>query len=141
MQKLWELRHNSIVRYGLTGISAFASQYLVLSISYYVFSAPLNVASSLGYIAGLFVSYIFNRLWVFGEAGRHKRVAHQSVQYVGLVIINYCFTVFSISFLDKHGIPPYISQFPITASITIWNYNLFKRVIFKGRQQAEPTAY
>jgi putative flippase GtrA len=140
VQKLWKLRHHSAARYILVGLSAFTTQYVVLNLSYYVLSIHLHVATSLGYIAGLFVSYFFNRHWVFGEAGKHKHIAHQSVEYIVLMIFNYFFTLIGVSFLKSHNIEPYISPVLITAAITCWNYALYKKVIFKG-EKVEPNPY
>ena len=133
MQKIWKFRNHSVVRYVVAGSSAFATQYVVLNGGYYALSLPLHAATSIGYVAGLLVSYLFNRHWVFGEAGKHKHIAHQTSQYVVLVAFNYFFTVLGVSFLKKHGIEPYISPIIITAIITLWNYILYKRVIFRGK--------
>ena len=132
VQKLWQLRHHSATRYIIVGICAFTTQYVTLNFSYYVLSLHLHVATSIGYICGLLISFAFNRHWVFGKAGKHKHIAHQSSEYIALVIFNYFFTVLGVSLLKHHGIQPYISPVLITAIVTLWNYILYKKVIFKG---------
>jgi putative flippase GtrA len=141
VQKLWEYRNHSATRYIVAGLSAFITQYAVLNLSFYLLSMNIHVATTLGFVCGLVVSYLFNRHWVFGEAGRQKHVVRQTVEYTALVIFNYFFTLIGISFLKNQGIPPFISPFIITGLITCWNYLLFRFVIFKGKKDVEPSPY
>jgi putative flippase GtrA len=140
VQKIWGLRRHSIIRYLVSGASAFIAQYAVLNLTYYMLSLSLHIATSLGYVSGLLVSYTFNRYWVFGGEGKRKHIAYQSVQYGVLVLLNYLFTVWGVSLLKDHGIQPYISPILTTGLIVCWNYILFKKVIFRGRG-VETTPY
>lgn len=128
MKKL--INQNTVIKYLLTGGLTFAVDYLVLVICYYVFSLPLWVATSLGYLGGLCVSFYVNRTWVFGARGKQRKMTRQLVEYVSLLLFNYVFTVFAIRLLDNLGVPPAISKIVITATIAGWNYLVYNKVIF-----------
>jgi putative flippase GtrA len=127
------IQYSSLSRYLTIGGMAFGVDYGVLLLTYYVFSLPLGVATSLGYATGFAVSFISNRNWVFGDAGKDKHLARQSIEYFALVIFNYCFTVVGVRLLNEHNVKPYIGKVLVMALIVCWNYLLFKKVIFVAK--------
>lgn len=124
------INHNTVIKYLLTGGLAFAVDYLLLVVGYYIFSLPLWVATTLGYLGGLCVSFFINRAWVFGESGKQRKMTRQLVEYVLLLLFNYAFTVLAIRLSDSLGVEPAISKIVITAMIAGWNYIIFNKVIF-----------
>ncbi len=127
--------NSPLVRYLVMGSMAFAVDYGLLVVTYYVFSFPLGVATSIGYVTGLLVSFLANRYWVFGKNAAEKHVLHQSVEYGILLVVNYFVTVLGIKLLNEHGIKPYVGKVLIMCLIVCWNYVLFKKVIFVRRQK------
>lgn len=123
---------HSAVRYFAVGVSAFAADYAVLLLCYYLIGLPLKLATSAGFVAGFLISFSINRQWVFGGDQR-KHVARQAVEYILLLIFNYLFTVFGVSFLNSHGIKPFIGKLLVMGLIMCWNYALFRWVIFVGK--------
>jgi len=121
-------------RYFLVGLLAFAVDYGTLLVLYYLLSIPLSVATSLGFVSGLILSFFSNRHWVFGENGKHRNIAHQSIEYVILVIFNYSITVLGVRFLNNKGVHPYYGKLIVMSLIMCWNYTLFKKAIFAGGQ-------
>jgi len=128
MKKL--INHNTAIKYLLSGGLAFAVDYLLLLACYYVLSFQLWVATTLGYLSGLCVSFFINRTWVFGERGKQRKVTRQLVEYLLLLFFNYFFTVFAIRLLNNQAVSPAISKIAITAMIAGWNYIIFNKVIF-----------
>jgi len=130
---------HSSSRYFAVGVSAFATDYLVLLFTYYVINLPLKVATSLGFFTGFIISFSVNRQWVFAGKQR-KHISRQIAEYVALLIYNYFFTVWGVSFLNNHGIKPFIGKLLIMGLIMCWNYALFRWVIFVGedKDKAEP---
>lgn len=137
MKKL--INQNTVIKYLLTGGLTFAVDYLVLLTGFYVFLLPLWAATTLGYLAGLCVSFFINRVWVFGEHGKQRKMARQLVEYVLLLLFNYIFTVFTIRLLDNLGVTPAISKIIVTAMIAGWNYLIYNKVIFT-HDKGSPTA-
>lgn len=128
MRKL--INQNTAIKYLLTGGLTFAVDYLVLLACYYVFLLPLWLATTLGYLGGLCVSFYINKKWVFGARGKQRKMTRQLVEYILLLVFNYAFTVFVIRLLDNLGVAPAISKIVITAMIAGWNYLIYSKVIF-----------
>lgn len=137
MQKF--LQH-SLVRYIVVGLGSLAVDYFLLLILFHGFGVQLAVASSISFLAGLTVNFLLNKYWSF-QAGRGlKKSTKQAVLYALLVGFNLLFTNFFIVMLQERGIGPEISKPVTTAMITLWNFALYKTVIFKDKdEKSEPT--
>jgi putative flippase GtrA len=57
---------SEITRYALVGVGSNLINFLIYQILY-LLGIQLFLASLFGYLAGIFISYTFSRLWVFGE--------------------------------------------------------------------------
>ncbi len=128
-------RVHSASKYFVVGLSAFAADYLVLLITYYLINLPLKVATSLGFFSGFIISFGVNRKWVFG-GNQRKRLWRQIAEYLALLIFNYVFTVWGVSFLNNHSIKPFIGKLLVMGLVMCWNYALFRWIIFVGVEEA-----
>ena len=126
------LEHSS-ARYFMVGLLAFSTDYFILVITYYVLHIPLPFAATIGFLAGMVISFFSNRHWVFGVIGQKRHILIQLIEYIFLVIFNFVFTVICISQLSLIGLEPYIGKIIIMGAITLWNYALFRWVIFSER--------
>ncbi len=122
-------KRNSVLKYLLSGTTAFGLDYILLITTYYVIGLPLAVATSIGFISGFLVSFSLNRQWVF-PSGPQRNIRRQVIEYIALLVFNYFFTVWGVSFLNDHGVSPAIGKLGIMALIVCWNYALFRWVIF-----------
>jgi putative flippase GtrA len=127
-------KYQSLIKYLITGVSAFAVDYVTLTVFYYFVSVNLSLATTLGFVAGFIVSFISNRNWVFGANGSERKASKQLVKYSILIVFNYLFTVVSLNMLKGIGVEPFIGKIMIMGLITIWNYLLFKCVIFAPKK-------
>jgi putative flippase GtrA len=123
---------HSLFRYLFIGGFAFATDYLLLLLFFYAFSVSLPIATTIGFISGLIVSFTWNRYWVFKGDGTQRYIGKQGLEYGILVIFNYLFTVLVIKHLHDHGIPPYISKILVMILIICWNYLIFSKIIFRN---------
>lgn len=126
-------RNRSIVRYLIAGGLTFGVDYGSLVACYYLFDLSLWLATSVGYIAGLCVSFSLNRRWVYGDKGRERKAGYQLVEYTILLVFNYFFTVFAVHILNTFNIPPSVSKICVTVLIVCWNYVIYSRVIFRTK--------
>jgi putative flippase GtrA len=131
------LTDRSLRRYIIIGLTAFATDYLALIFCFYVLSINLSVAASIGFFAGLLVSFGFNRLWVFGSAGQARSTHRQIVEYVALLIFNYFFTVIGVNWLNEVGVEPSFGKIILMVFITCWNYLIFKKIIFADKSASK----
>jgi putative flippase GtrA len=120
--------HFKVVRYLISGGASFVTDYAVLAYSLEVINLGTGVSASMGMISGILISFTLNKMWTFSNLS-NENIRRQFMQYLGLVIFNYLFTVGFLVVLDNM-ISPLVLK-PITVGlITSWNYILYKRVIF-----------
>lgn len=118
--------------YILAGGAAFAADYIGLLVLYRIFDISLPVATTVGFIAGLLVSFLLNKYWVFsGSARGGKALAAQGSMYLALVAFNLLATNAIIYGLNTFQIGPEFSKPLTTALITVWNFYLYKTAIFR----------
>lgn len=96
--RLMANRANEFYRYLLVGIGSNCINFLVYFLAKVFFS--FFVAAFCGYVAGLFISYHFGRIWVFGERFSIKR---QNI--IGFLI------VYSIGGLGMSGLIEFFCEF------------------------------
>ena len=77
-------------RYLLVGVGSNIVNFICY-VALYSTGISLYIASSFGYIAGLFVSYIYGRIWVFGKrfrASKYRSFLFLCVYLVGGIIMS-----------------------------------------------------
>ena len=134
--RIKHLTGHSTSRYLVVGVSAFGADYALLLFTYYVVGLPLAIATTIGFFSGFAISFTFNKQWVFGGEQK-KRPARQVIEYLTLLAFNYLFTVWSISYLNDHGLQPFIGKLIVMTLVMCWNYTLFRWVIFTKEADAK----
>ncbi len=116
------------VRYLITGISAALLEYLIFNILFFLTKA-LYVSNTAGMTAGLVLSFALNRVWSFESRGRIDR---QLVMYIALFIVNLLISNYAIHILaDVIGILPALSKAMVMGMIVIWNFVIYRKVIYR----------
>lgn len=124
--------NKQIATYAASGIFALLIDNVVFLIVLYIFSADLGLAVATGLTSGLIASFALNRQWTFKKTIDHKHsTSIQLGMYILLFIFNNVFTYFLVSSALVFGIIPIISKLIATACITLWNYVLYKKIIFR----------
>jgi putative flippase GtrA len=132
------IRSRSAQRYLAVGVTSLAIDYSALLICYRLIHMPLFVATSIAFCLGLFINFLLNKYWTFTAAPRSaKQNARQALLYAFLVVFNLGFTNLFILSLGKAHIGPEITKPISTAIITLWNYILYRKVIFKIEQSTD----
>lgn len=132
---LRKLLKNTFVRYLIAGGISVAADYGTLLLFYYGFDLDLGVATTIGFLVGLVVSFLLNKLWAFQAAGGAKQTTEQAIKVAVLVVFNLAVTNIAIVYLNKISIGPEISKILTTLMITLWNYILYKKHIFKREEE------
>lgn len=136
MRTRQRLISESLLKYIVVGISAVIVDYGSFYILYSKFNAGLVLANSIGFVLGLCASFFLNRIWSFKSSGYSKKAAHQLAAYLTLAVVNLVVTNLLIVGMVKLGIPALIAKLIAIAMTTIWNYLLFKFIIFKADDSA-----
>src|SRR5215471_5710939 len=121
-----KLYNHTLVRYIAVGVD-----YGTLLFSYHVLNFELAAATTTGFLVGLIVNFLLNKFWSFQASHSAKSSLRQGLMVTALVIFNLLVTNFVVVYLHKWHIGPEISKVITTGMITLWNYVLYKKHIFK----------
>src|SRR5258708_7550046 len=116
-----------LVRYGASGIAAVIVDYGSFAILIGVVKAQLLIATVASLLAGFAVSFLLNRLWVFGARSQdaHKNTRLQLMLYSLLFGVNTVITYLVIySAHTRFGISEYVAKLGCIAVIMCWNFVL-----------------
>lgn len=120
---------NKATHYVIAGGCAFALEYSLFNLLFYVFAQNIIIANSASFLLGLLTSFILNKNFVF------KSVAHnaagQFIKYCLLAGFNLLVSGLLIKLLINLGIPPFIAKGLVIGMIAVWNYSIFNKLIFK----------
>ena len=106
MYKFFKTNNLQIIRFAISGIIASAINFLVYNLIYYV-SKKILFAAILGYLAGLLVSFMFAKIWVFRNRSKHSLFKtfyiFSLVYFLGGIEMS-CVIVFLNKLLNNHKI-------------------------------------
>lgn len=119
-------------RYLISGISAFAIEYLIFRLLLDIISLQKFLSNSIAMFIGFWFSFLLNRFWSFeSKENFFKQFSLYSILFlVNLGISNILMLVFS----DMFSLQPSISKIIIMCMIVAWNFILFKKIIFRNRK-------
>lgn len=127
------LTTSSFLHYLIAGGIAFVVEYtsfLALLLWLDVALVPSNILS---FIMGLATSFVLNKIWVFGKVKQIRTTSSQAILYSVLALANLCLTSTLITLLVSLGVIPEIAKVVLMLSVAVWNYIIFKRVIFSHK--------
>jgi len=73
------------------------------------------------------VNFLFNRNWSFRSKGK---ISQSFILYISLILFNMVFTTWLITVLAGWGMADYIAKVLVMGAATLWNFLLYKKVIF-----------
>lgn len=126
------IRSKHFKKYLVAGFTAFFVDFFIFRTMYITFSLDLKLSTFCGIIAGFITSFLLQKFWSF-KGSQSKKASHQLIIYAFLTIINTAFTEIVIKEAEnlgiKHGAE--LGKIFATGIIVIWNYIIFKLVVFK----------
>lgn len=120
------------IRYLFTGAFAFVVDFALLYIFTEIFSLHYRIGTTVGYIAGLAITYTLSVLWIFDE----HRTTHRWLELGGFILIgiigmgatHLCMWVFTDLLLGgKHYL---LSKIITTVIVSALNFILKKYILF-----------
>lgn len=124
-------RNSSLFKYIVVGVGSLAVDYVALLFLYRIINVDLALATFVSFLMGLTVNFVLNKFWAFQAKNDKMNNIFQTATYLLLVAFNSLFTVIAVVRLEAIDIPPEISKPLSVVMITLWNYVLYKKVIFK----------
>lgn len=130
-----------LILYSITGGAWFWSGYLMFAFCDIILDLDLWWSKLLANIFGITVNFILERLWVFRDSRKHKRLTVVTERYILLTLVNFLIDYLIVLGLrDILGITPYLGQFISAGFFYVWNYLWYRFWVFashrKGRRIA-----
>lgn len=118
----------------MAGATAVVVEYGSFYILYLLFGLHLYIAHSVSFLLGLFTSFSINRFWTFYTKSYAKAATHQLGLYIALAATNLIITNLLIGWFNYLGIHPLVGKIFVVTIPPIWNFFLYKTVIFRRRK-------
>lgn len=121
-----------IIFFGFVGFVTLGIDVTVTTTLYNVAHFPAYMASAIGFLSGFFFNFPMNRKRVFRHSSKDKfSLRAQVAMYVSLSLFNLAATSALVELLVVHDVVRIaIAKLLVTALISMWNFVLFKTIIF-----------
>lgn len=130
--KSHHIQLKQVVLFGLVGLTTLAIDVVVATGLYNLLHFPAYLASAIGFLSGFAFNFPVNRNKVFNHSSSDKfSLRQQAVMYALLCVANLIITSVMVEVLvslDMLSIQ--YAKTIMTALIAVWNFILFKFVIF-----------
>lgn len=128
--------------FGAVGIATLGIDILVSTFFYSILLFPAYLASGIGFLSGFFFNFPMNRKKVFHHRNDHRfSLRLQVCMYVALSIFNLVITSFLVeSMVTANILSIQYAKIVVTILIAIWNFLLFKFLIFSSAHQSYGTS-
>ncbi len=128
-QRIAALRTDQRVRYIFIGGVTFLFELGVLWAALSV-GASGTLAVAISFILGLGASFVLQKIVAFEDRRSHKKIVlSQLALYGALIVFNFLFTIGAVWLLERY-MPVVLIRTVALAITVIWNYYLYRTVIF-----------
>lgn len=133
MRFLQEIYESSIFRYLGVGGTAFVVDFGATVLARDVLQLPLWLAVTIGLAAGFIVNFTLQRNFAFQS---DRPYAWSVILYVSLVVFNWIATTAGMYLIVEWiGYPTAVGKLICTIVTTLWNYPLYRFVVFPPRKK------
>ena len=120
-----------IFLFGVVGLTTLLIDISITYMCYHYLDLPAYLSSAVGFLSGFVFNFPMNRKKVF----KHSRndffsLRAQITGYVLLCIFNLISTSLMVSFLVSNDMLIQYAKVLVTAIIAVWNFVIFKYLIF-----------
>ena len=116
------------IKYLVVGGSSAAIELVLFQLLSAVFAIPLAAANVTAVVVSTVFNFLVNRNVTFKSTSNPLR---SLVLYLLLFALNTTFSTVVISFLAAQGVYPLVAKVCTMACIVLWNFVLYKKIIFK----------
>jgi len=116
------------VKYATSGVAAFVIDFLSFIFCYQFLHFTVSVANVVAMLSGFIFGFSLYHYWVF----KSNVFVVRTFFYMVLLLVTNMFVVdLCMYLLISNGLSPEASKFIMQISVVIWNFLLYKFVIFK----------
>ena len=116
------------VRFACVGLAATGVHYAILIALVEIWQIGPVVATTMGFAAGAFVSYVVNRRYTFKAAGQF---GPGLAKYYGVMSVGLVLNAIIVAVLSGGGLPYLVAQVIATGAVLIWNFLTARLVVFR----------
>lgn len=117
-----------VAKYLFVGGSSALLELLLFQVLYALVGWQIAYANVFAVVVATTYNYLLNRSWAFEQKSSSPRSA---ALYLLLFCFNTTFSTTVISFLVSAGAQSVLAKLFTQACIVLWNYVLYRKVIFK----------
>jgi putative flippase GtrA len=127
-------RHKSIIKFTIAGSLAGGVDLIFLFLLHGVLKMNVLFATSLAFIASFAVSFSLQKFWTFRNYHKDK-IVNQLVVYFLNALLSLGLNVFFMHILiNNYGVWYLLAQIIVNVTIGIWNFVIYKTIIFKPKK-------
>ncbi len=120
------------IRFCLVGLESTILTYLLFTILYYFFTTNYLLASAIGFLAGVFLGFIFNKLYTFES---NKKSIMTLPQYFMIYLFSLGLNLISIKILvESFFLAPLLAMILVNPAILVVNFFGTKIIVFKNKR-------
>ena len=123
-----------LFRYMSAGAVTTLTDYAVFTLVFSYVNGGLLAATVSAYGAGLIVSYLLNRYFVFSKGANRQSAATSLWRYASFLLVNLVITYIMLWALEQIGITPYIGKLVVGAFMFFWIYWGNTAFVFRGEK-------
>lgn len=119
-----------LTRYLITGFLSFGIEYLMFFILYHLLSVGYITANVIVYAVVFWINFLLNRFWSFkSQDNLLRQLKLYSLLFIFNLLVVNVFLMYVLS--EIAGIPPLISKVLLMGVVVLWNFILYKKVIYR----------
>lgn len=119
-----------VIKFLITGGTAAFVEFVLFYILHGVYGVNPLVSQTISFLVGFVISFVVNKLWVFGSTGNTK---HELLKYCVLAVINIILSNIVVYLLLSLGVVFWMTKIIVMAMVATWNYLLFQKIIFTSK--------
>ena len=116
------------MRFACAGLAATSVHYAILVALVEIWQVGPVLATTIGFSAGAFVSYVLNRRYTFKAPGQF---GHGLAKYYGVMSVGLVLNAIIVAVLSGGGLPYLVAQIIATGAVLIWNFLTARLVVFR----------
>ena len=124
--------------FGVVGVFTLGIDVVVSTLFYSILHFPAYLASGIGFLSGFFFNFPMNRKKVFHHKDDDRfSLRSQVMLYVALSVFNLIVTSLIVDLMvSTNTLQIQYAKIIVTALVAIWNFLLFKFLIFSSTDQS-----
>lgn len=126
-------KNKSVIKFGVVGITNTLVDFIVFIVFMNIFGLEELVSQTMSYACGVLNSFFMNRFWTFKNHKTNISLVNQLGKFIVSNSISLTISLVGLNLLNSiMGINVYISKTIVTLFLQVFNYTVYKFIVFKN---------